>query len=1135
MKLKSLTIHNIASLEDAKLDFQNDPLASARLFLICGDTGAGKSTLLDAICLALYNKTPRLDAAKGGKKDFGKDNVTAQDPRHLMRHGTTEASVELSFEGNNGKLYVIGWNARRTRNFTLDSVKRTLTENGTSIDKKEIDATVLSAIGLDFEQFCRVTMLAQGQFTQFLKSDENAKAVILEKMTKTEEFSAIGMMIFKMYSDAEKAYNAEKSKSEGIQIFSDEDKQSRERLQEQKKSDAESLQKQSETISQKVKWLGIDQDNLSKKEEATKKLEAAQSVVENPTFKDEEQLIADWDVSAEARVWFKDREQKRQSLNKIAQEQEPKAQQLFASLSCSQDAFAVKVKEDRKTLQEAEDQEYTESAHKTMYANVQTICAKLQEADAAEQQNAHDNELIKKLTEALPLLQKDVENKKKLESKLNKDINNKQLEITKAEEDLKALNPDSLKQERKELDALQESVNALSDALGQLEVSLVTQHAADDAVAENEKTESEAKAKLSQNESITKERQKSFDDSKTAYEAAKLAIGDEAERLRAQLKAGDVCPVCGQKIDTLLSADVARKALQPLKEDLDAKEKSLQDSKSIDLAAKDEISRCQEALPNLQKSQTTAHDDVAQKFSAAQDKAVALGLNVPTASDQDIESARTALALKQNEIVGKKENIESRQSEVDNKNTLIQSLRKEESDLQKKQGEANKDIAAADGALQSQNVRIENLNKAVQNREEQVTKCISEVEKLMTIANWQNDWNSNRQNFLKDLNDKSAAYASLTENIRTMSEQLNKDGAALDRMEKNRNKVQTQWSSWSAKSSNNQTVDFGQLEDCWNDFVNKSNTLAVMKANIEQELAKLNDSLNDFYASSTIDEDKLQELALRQDIETLKQNHKTAQKEFDAANEVLKAMNDAYEKHHKVEHPAIQEDDTLESLKEKQKEITSSLTELNQTIGSLQNDLNTDKENRDRLQDVLKHIEELDALRQKWSKLNECFGGSDGQKFRNIAQSFLLENLLVVANGYLQDLDKRYKLECIPGTLTISLRDQYQPDMVSPVDTLSGGESFLVSLSLALALASMSQQGLSIDTLFIDEGFGTLSDNELDTVMTLLERMQEQKGKRVGIISHVKELRDRIPVHVEVKRIDPTRSGIRVVDKVAAR
>ena len=172
----------------------------------------------------------------------------------------------------------------------------------------------------------------------------------------------------------------------------------------------------------------------------------------------------------------------------------------------------------------------------------------------------------------------------------------------------------------------------------------------------------------------------------------------------------------------------------------------------------------------------------------------------------------------------------------------------------------------------------------------------------------------------------------------------------------------------------------------------------------------------------------------------------------------------------------------------------------------------------------------LKELMDRWHVLNECFGGSDGAKFRNIAQSYLLESLLKTANVYLQDLNGRYQLECIPGTLTISLRDQNQPDAVSPVDTLSGGESFLVSLSLALALASLNRQGITMDTLFIDEGFGSLSDNELDMVMTLLERLQERKGKRVGIISHVKELRDRIPVHVEVKRLSPTHSGIVVKD-----
>lgn len=1135
MKLKSLTIHNIASLEDAKLDFQNDPLASARLFLICGDTGAGKSTLLDAICLVLYNKTPRLDAAKGGKKDFGKDNVTAQDPRHLMRHGTTEASVELSFEGNNGKLYVIGWNARRTRNFTLDSVKRTLTENGTSIDKKEIDATVLSAIGLDFEQFCRVTMLAQGQFTQFLKSDENAKAVILEKMTKTEEFSAIGMMIFKMYSDAEKAYNAEKSKSEGIQIFSDEDKQSRERLLEQKKSDAESLQKQSETISQKVNWLGIEQDNLSKKEEAAKNLQTAQSVVENPTFKTDEQLIADWDASAEARLWLKNRNLKNLALTTIVKDQEPKAQQIFASLVCSQKAFADKVNEDRKAMQNAEAQELAESVHKTMYENMQTICAKLEEADAAENLNANDNAEIKKLTAGLPSLKQDLDAKKGVVDSLAKSIESKQAEIKQAEADLKTLNPDNLKQEREQLDEKQKLVEELSEALHQLETSLIAQRTADKEFADNQNKITEASDSLSKNEPITKERQKSYEDSKAAYDAAKLAIDDEAERLRAQLKVGDTCPVCGKKIDTLLSADFASKTLQPMKADLDSKLSDLQKSQAVDLSAKNEMDRCKNAMPDLKKSKKAAHNAVDQKLTTAQAKSAAIGAAINEASDEAIQSARAAMADKQNEISNQKESLKIRQKKVDDQNALILTLKTAESSLQKKQGNAQKNAADAQNLLDNQQTKIESLKKAVQEREDQVSKCVSEVDKLMTIAAWQKTWRTQKQKFLQELKKKAADYSALTENIKKMSNQLDKDIALLDKMTNSRTTVATQWPSWSVVSSNAPIVSFQELEKQWDKFVTNANTLFVKKTNLQEELSKIEDELKAFLASSSINEDKLQELALRQDIETLKQNHKTAQKEFDAANEVLKAMNDAYEKHHKVEHPAIQEDDTLESLKEKQKEITSSLTELNQAIGSLQNDLDTDKENRDRLQDVLKHIEELDALRQKWSKLNECFGGSDGQKFRNIAQSFLLENLLVVANGYLQDLDKRYKLECIPGTLTISLRDQYQPDMVSPVDTLSGGESFLVSLSLALALASMSQQGLSIDTLFIDEGFGTLSDNELDTVMTLLERMQEQKGKRVGIISHVKELRDRIPVHVEVKRIDPTRSGIRVVDKVAAR
>ena len=1053
-----------------------------------------------------------------------------------MRHGTTEASVELSFEGNDGKQYVMGWNARRTRNFTLDDVKRTATVDGNSIDKKMIDDAISAAVGLDFDQFCRVIMLAQGQFTQFLKSDENAKAVILEKMTKTEEFSTIGVMIFKMYSEAEKAYNAEKSKSEGITILSEEEKEARMLLLGQKINEADALQKQSSIIADKVKWLEIEQDNLSKKESAAQKLAEATAKVDNPAFKADEQLIADWDASSEARVWFKDRDQKQQSLDKIVKDQEPKAMQVLNSLVSSQEAFLNKVSDDRKNLQNAESQEIAESVHKIMYANEQTICAKLESADAAETQNVNDAAKVQDLTKKLPSLQKDVEDKKAVEVELDKKIKSKQAEIAKAEADLKALNPESLKQERAQLDATQLSVDSLSEALRQLEVSLIAQCSANKAFADNQDKMTDAKDRLEQNKPIMQERQKSYDSSKEAYEKAKLSIGDEAERLRAQLKAGDICPVCGNKIDKLLSADVTRKALQPLKADLDVKLSSLQESQAVDLSAKTEIEHCQKLSPELEKTQETSCADVAQKLDNAQIKAFVLGIEVKEASDDAVKNVREVLAKKQETITNEKNRLEERQSKVDKQNSGIQSLRKNETELQKQLGTAQKNTLAAENLLDQCKTSIKNLNDAIQEREKQVAKFISEVGELMTVADWQVAWRAQKQHFLQELKKKAEAYSKLTENIGKMSIELEKSDKLLDKMAENKKTVLAQWPSWSSISSSNAPiVSFDELEKQWDNFVSNANALFVKKTGVQDELMKINGNLQTFYASSTINQARLQELIIRLDMDALKQAHQKAQSELEAAKKVLNTLSDAYDNHHNAEHPLIEAGETLDSLKELSLTMSASLTELNRVVGGLQKDLETDDANRDRQKDVLKRVEELDALRQKWSKLNECFGGADGQKFRNIAQSFLLENLLVVANGYLQDLDKRYKLECIPGTLTISLRDQYQPDMVSPVDTLSGGESFLVSLSLALALASMSRQGLSIDTLFIDEGFGTLSDNELDTVMTLLERMQEQKGKRVGIISHVKELRDRIPVHVEVKRKDPTRSSIRVVDKSVAR
>ena len=114
------------------------------------------------------------------------------------------------------------------------------------------------------------------------------------------------------------------------------------------------------------------------------------------------------------------------------------------------------------------------------------------------------------------------------------------------------------------------------------------------------------------------------------------------------------------------------------------------------------------------------------------------------------------------------------------------------------------------------------------------------------------------------------------------------------------------------------------------------------------------------------------------------------------------------------------------------------------------------------------------------------------------------------------------------GSLTILLRDFYQGGTPRPACTLSGGESFLVSLSLALGLSALSRHSLSVDTLFIDEGFGTLSSDYLNTVMDTLEKLHQMGGKKVGIISHVEGLRERIKTQIQVKRIDNSRSEIKI-------
>lgn len=202
MKILQIRGNNLASLAgEFSLDFESGPLAEAGLFAIAGPTGAGKSTLLDALCLALYERTPRLDTVSPYQiPDVVEEVLGVNDPRNLLRRGTAEGSAEVRFIGSDGRRYRATWSVRRARRKATGRLQNTEIEfideasnQPIGRTKSEVLAAIERAIGLTFEQFRRSILLAQGDFAAFLKAKGDERSELLERMTGTALYSAISV------------------------------------------------------------------------------------------------------------------------------------------------------------------------------------------------------------------------------------------------------------------------------------------------------------------------------------------------------------------------------------------------------------------------------------------------------------------------------------------------------------------------------------------------------------------------------------------------------------------------------------------------------------------------------------------------------------------------------------------------------------------------------------------------------------------------------------------------------------------------------------------------------------------------------------------------------------------------------
>ena len=190
--------------------------------------------------------------------------------------------------------------------------------------------------------------------------------------------------------------------------------------------------------------------------------------------------------------------------------------------------------------------------------------------------------------------------------------------------------------------------------------------------------------------------------------------------------------------------------------------------------------------------------------------------------------------------------------------------------------------------------------------------------------------------------------------------------------------------------------------------------------------------------------------------------------------------------------------------------------------------LRTQTENKAKVSGLQEELNVRRTESERWAKLNELAGSADGAKFRRIAQGYTLDILLNYANVQLRELTSRYRLERVPETLALQVIDRDMCDEVRTVHSLSGGESFLVSLALALGLSSLSSNRMRVESLFIDEGFGSLDAETLRVAMDALESLRTQ-GRKIGVISHVQEMTERIPVRICVNRAGNGRSFLEVL------
>lgn len=1135
MILQKLEIHNIASIEDATIDFEAQPLADSEVFLITGKTGAGKSTLLDAICLALYASTPRLEntSMQGEMRDNEKD-IKIKDPVQLMRRNTGEAFVRLTFIGSNDVHYEAQWSVARARNKVTGKIQnkkwalRNLDTDFTYAKDKEIREEIALAIGLDFKQFCRTTLLAQGEFTRFLNSKDDEKAEILEKITGVDAYSRIGAKIFEQTVEKKKIWEDSQQKIEGIQILNDEEIAQKNNQLQQLDEQSQQLKTTLEKEQKKLRWLQQEQDFRQRKEQAKEDLAHVKSIAESDETQQQEQTIALWNHTIEARAKMNEAA----SCAKTILQQEKQLQSLEQIFRQIQGAQSYELQQEQTislSIKKIDDYLAQEAPKVHLYENAQTLNTLIEsflknKKDAANNLQ-YANQIKKELsTKYLPKLEKS----KTMLEECQKTYNQQVIKVQEAEAELEQLHLPQLRQQQESLKTLLNDIQTAKNLLELLHEEQNRHVLSQENLVQlqNSIQDKEKQLQVLTQESHDAEIQKNA--LQLAYEKQRESINKWAKSIRIKLQIGDTCPVCQQRIENTLPHEDNIDALvveaEKLYKDAENKyNKILTSQNALDA----DIKALKNSLANEQKVFAKCCESLAKATQKAQEAAK----KIPEGENE----TQTLATL---------EKVSAQIAEAEVKEKEAKKLRTlRDQKLQEYEVLRNGMLAAQQKVNDTQH-RIELVEAQISLQTKDSEKAQNDIQTLIGEAkklSWKNDWHTMLTEFGKEVEDGAITYKMNTEKQQKLAAELkqfeegNKNlAAALDAIIK----LMPTWGTPSkeplmlkripkvlTRASELQSQITAALQQMNAAKEKEEDTKKWLKEFME----KKQEMLKDF---SDKEQEILLDVNLLKQLDTLQQSdiaEKTEainriKQQLVSKQTVWDELEKAYQLHTGEYEALFDEDEKISEEESLDTRISTSiasleaqLSELGNQRGGIIRDLEVDRTNKAKVGSLLQESAQKKADFEKWSRLNQLLGDATGNKFRRIAQSYVLASLIHSANGYMRTLSDRYILKVVPGTFVISLEDAYQGYVSRAASTLSGGESFLVSLSLALALSDIGTQ-LSVDTLFIDEGFGTLSGEPLQHAVNTLRSLHSKSGRHVGIISHVEELKERIPVQIRVNQ-----------------